>query len=77
MCFVFMIICILYRPIGGIQGFTRETVIAESTNIEGREFHRRKIAELGGTPDNPRASTTDDVECFSAYFATISVRILP
>ena len=59
MCFV----CI-YRPIGGIRGFTRETVIAVTTNIEGREFHRRKVAEMGGSPDNPRASTTDDVECF-------------
>ena len=42
-----IILCILYRPIGGIRGFTRETVIAVS-NIEGREFHHRKIAEIRG-----------------------------
>lgn len=58
----------MYRPISGVRGFTRETVIAVSTNIEGREFHRRKVAEMGGTPDNPRASTTDDVECFFSVF---------
>lgn len=45
-------------------GFTRETVIALTTNVEGREFHRRERVENGYPIENPRASTTDDVECF-------------
>lgn len=68
MCSALFTSCILYRPISGVRGFTRETVIAVSTNIEGREFRRRKVAEMDGTPDNSRASTTDDVECFFSVF---------
>ena len=44
-------------------GFTRETVIALTTNIESMEWKRREIVESGLPPENPRASTTDDVEC--------------
>ena len=34
-------------------------------NIETREWRRREIAQSqGGTPEHPRASNTDDVECF-------------
>lgn len=47
-----------------MRGFTRETLIAVTTNIESREFQRRRIAETGGDIEHPRASTTDDVECF-------------
>lgn len=35
-------------------------VIALTTNIESREWYRRQFQE----PEHPRASTTDDVECF-------------
>ena len=48
-----------YRPTGGVLGFTRETVIALTTNIESREYVRR----TQNTPEHPRASSTDDVEC--------------
>lgn len=44
-------------------GFTRETLIALTTNIEGREFQRCVNATTGYV-EHPRASTTDDVECF-------------
>ena len=40
---------------------TRETVIALTTNIEGREWQRRENQLRG--PEHPRLSTTDDVEC--------------
>ena len=53
-----------YRPIGRIRGFTRETLIALTTNIESREHRRMEIAISQSLPENPRASTTDDVECF-------------
>lgn len=48
----------------GICGFSRETLIALTTNIEGREFQRRERVVTGGQIEHPRASTTDDVECF-------------
>lgn len=40
-------------------GFTREVVTALFADIETREWRRRDRV-----PENPRASTTDDVECF-------------
>ena len=52
----------LFRPIGNILGFSRETLVAVITNIEGREWSRR-INKLG-KPEHPRASMSDDVECF-------------
>ena len=47
-----------------MRGFTRETIIAVTTNIESREFQRRQIIASGGDIEHPRASTTDDVECY-------------
>lgn len=47
-----------------MRGFTRETLIAITTNIESQEFQRRQIVVTGGNIEHPRASTTDDVECF-------------
>ena len=52
----------LYRPISNILGFSRETLVAVITNIEGREWGRR-LRKLS-KPEHPRASTSDDVECF-------------
>lgn len=46
-----------------IRGFTRETFIELTTNIESQEFRRRQNTILG-YPEHPRAATTDDVECF-------------
>lgn len=42
-----------------VLGFSRETLIAVITNIEGRERTNNKQ-----TLEHPRASSTDDVECF-------------
>lgn len=45
-------------------GFSRETLVALITNIEGREWRRRKCFGDRERPEHPRASTTDDTECF-------------
>lgn len=53
-----------FRPVKGVRGFSRETVIALMANIESQEFQRRQTAQTHGTPEHPRASSSDDVECF-------------
>lgn len=50
------------RPINKVLGFSKETLVALITNIEGREWCRR-LNHLR-KPEHPRASTSDDVECF-------------
>lgn len=46
-------------------GFTREVLSALIANIETRELRRQQIASQGTLkPEHPRASNTDDVECF-------------
>ena len=62
---VLTVYCIYYyyRNINTIQGMTQQTLIALTTNIESKEWIRRR--HVGGVPaEHPRASTTDDVECF-------------
>ena len=49
----------MYREVAGVRGFTSETL---SVNTETREWRRHKSS--GIPPEHPRASTTDDVECF-------------
>ena len=46
------------RSLDGICGFSRETTIALTTNIESCEWKRRELAILGEKGENPRASTT-------------------
>ena len=46
-----------------VLGFTRETIIALTTNIESVEWKRREYSNLKRPLENPRSSTTDDVEC--------------
>lgn len=46
-----------------MRGFSRETIIEVTTNIESQEFRRRQNQEIGYV-ENPRASETDDLECF-------------
>ena len=58
-----MYVCI-YRNINQICGFSRETLAAVIANIESREWRRIENAKCGRKPEHPRASTTDDVECF-------------
>lgn len=50
------------RPIKGIQGLTREVVVALIANIESRNLRQIECLTEGLPPENPRASTTDDVE---------------
>ena len=52
------------RSLNGIRGVTRETLVALTTTIESREWMRRRRVSVGLPPEHPRASSTDDVECF-------------
>jgi len=45
-----------------VSGFLRETLVAVITNTEGREYYKRRISYDRHKPENPRASSTDDVE---------------
>lgn len=51
------------RPIKGIKGFTKEIIIAITTNVESQEKRRKENHLLA---KHPRASTADDVEGFIA-----------
>ena len=57
-------ISVLFRSLSGVLGFSKETLIAVVTNIEGREWHRRDCASKNRPPEHPRASSTDDMEYF-------------
>ena len=50
-----------YRP---IAGFSRETVIALAANIESRRWRNHYTISNNLPLEHPRASSTDDVECF-------------
>ena len=54
----------LCRSLSTVLGFSKETLVAIITNIEGREWQRRDNVMNGRKPEHPRASSTDDVECF-------------
>ena len=47
-----------------MRGFSRETIITLAANIESREWRCKYLAANNEPPEHPRASTTDDVECF-------------
>lgn len=49
------------RPVQEICGFSRESVIAVTTNIESMEFRRCQNSAFG-YEEHPRAGSTDDVE---------------
>ncbi len=52
------------RPLDKVRGFTRETLIGVTADIETRMWRHTFNKENGIPPEHPRASTTDDVECF-------------
>lgn len=52
------------RDITNIRGFTRETLSALLVDLESRVWRRKFNEDNGIPPEHPRASTTDDVECF-------------
>ena len=54
------------RPVKGIQGLTREVIVALIANIESQEHRRQYGALCSLPPEHPRASSTDDVEAFFA-----------
>jgi len=54
----------LCRSVNNVQGFSRETLVALTTNIESREWRRRFCSRNDLPSEHPRASSTDDVECF-------------
>ena len=62
--FLSAVYCLFVWPINRVLGFSRETLVAVITDIDGREWQRRHSSQRGGIPDHPRASTSDDVECF-------------
>ena len=55
---------VLCKNINSICGFTRETLNATVTNIEGREFHRAFLSSRNLPPEHQRVCSTDNVECF-------------
>ena len=52
------------ESISCVFGFSKETLVAIITNIEGREWQQWDNIMNGWKPEYPRASSTDDVECF-------------
>ena len=55
---------LLSRSLSNVLGFSKETLVAVIANIEGREWHRRQCTNKNRPLEHPRASSTDDVECF-------------
>ena len=74
MCIMLASTYILYtifnRPVSKVCGFSRETLIAVTTDIESKELKRITNMEEGLPPEHPRASTTDDA-CFVTLWASI------
>ena len=60
----------LFRPVKEICGFSRETVVPVTTNIESMEFRRCQNNEIG-YEEHPRAGSMDDVEAIIAFFHRI------
>ena len=52
------------RDVTKVCGFTREVLTALVANIETREWRRQEISQQSLNPENPRASNTDNEECF-------------
>ena len=50
-----------FRPVENIRGFSRETVIEITCNIESQEYRRCEIIDIG-YPEHPRSGGTDDLE---------------
>ena len=57
------------------QECSKETLVAVIVNIEGREWCQRMNRTK--TPEHPRASTSDDVECFFSMMRNKIAKILP
>ena len=62
--------CCFPRPVKEMCGFSRETVVAVTTNIESLEFRIVQNCDIG-YEEHPRAGSTDDVEAIIAFFHRI------
>ena len=73
--FINCVICLfgfcLFRPVNEICGFSREKVVAVTTNIESMEFRRGQNNEIG-YEEHPRAGSTGDIEAIIAFFHRIA-----
>ena len=49
------------RPTTNVRGFSRETLVEITTNIESQEYRRREN-NIIGYAEHPRAGGTDDLE---------------
>ena len=54
----------ILRLIKGIQGFTREIVVALIANCKSLELRRSEYVKRGLSPEHPRAGSTNHVEGF-------------
>ena len=54
----------IHRPLAKVRGFTRETLIGVTADIETRLWRHSFNTANQIPPEHPRSSTTDDVECF-------------
>ena len=61
---------LFFRPVKEICGFSRETGVAGTTNMESMEFRRLQNDQIG-YEEHPRAGSTDDVEAIIAFFHRI------
>ena len=66
---------LIYRNVSVVRGFSRETLVALVANIESRDWRRIFNIKNNIPAEHPRASTTDDVECFLACCGTMLERI--
>ncbi len=67
---IFFVIIFLFwhtRPVDCVRGFSRETLVELTSNIESQEHRRRRNSVLG-YPEHPRAGVTDDLETLFAMF---------
>lgn len=55
------------------RGFSRETFIGITPNLESQEFRRRQNSDIG-FEEHPRAGTSDDLEAlFAVYHRDLGV----
>ena len=59
------------RNLNDVLGFSKETLVAVTTNIESREHHRKSKINSSFPLEHPRASSTDDIECFFSVMRDI------
>ena len=56
-------VILTFRPVDCIRGFSRETLVQMTTNIESQEHCQRQNGDIGYA-EHPRAGGMDDLETF-------------